>query len=549
MISQEAIEKILGIKTKTDLRPEEMVKKSTFTIFPYNEKECSKEILVFLSLLRVAFIELNIKLINYSDALELVPLLTIVKKFLKICVNDFLYVLLQIFHVEHGYNHIHIGAIFNLAKRHRIKKGIAIIAIGENEISRLPMDYVSSFTRNPIITILDCPPNINEQSNFSDHFNLAMNMFSYNMTQIVILADKEKWIIYNFNASHPVYSIHHSFKENILSALIPKVAAPIIPPFLSDFIIKTEDFDVDTEPYKSLADDFIDGGILFNETNLYPPGKKVNELPFRNGFYRWIGQIHLDYRSGMSFGFLARQLSSSPGLLIPYADFLREHPTANTSKDYFIYGEHIYVALEIDCGKYYLCIPPVWIMTQRSGSDKTHINIHKDILLLGLVDGEMYLRTPRGTKLKKDYRPSFDTKVILAHAVGNVIISSVINHLSNHDRKQGNFSEHITKNGAAIVHWHGYIRKSLVPSGWSIHGFRNPHVACSTAQSAIYALRGKLDAFNDLLRTSQIYRGDVHIEPHHGTNITFTSIQELARFLLKTPGTSELGNKYLKDYL
>ena len=44
MISQEAIEKILGIKTKTDLRPEEMVKKSTFTIFPYNEKECSKEI-------------------------------------------------------------------------------------------------------------------------------------------------------------------------------------------------------------------------------------------------------------------------------------------------------------------------------------------------------------------------------------------------------------------------------------------------------------------------------------------------------------------------
>jgi hypothetical protein len=102
--------------------------------------------------------------------------------------------------------------------------------------------------------------------------------------------------------------------------------------------------------------------------------------------------------------------------------------------------------------------------------------------------------------------------------------------------------------GAAIAHWHGYIRSDLIPEGWPVYGNSNPHVACSTAQSAVYALDGKLNSFNRvMMKGKENYKGDIHIEPHHGSNITFTSIHELAKFFLKNPNASVLGNKYLVE--
>jgi hypothetical protein len=156
----------------------------------------------------------------------------------------------------------------------------------------------------------------------------------------------------------------------------------------------------------------------------------------------------------------------------------------------------------------------------------------------------MHLRTPVGTKVHRDYRPSFDTKVILAHAVGNSVVASI---LAMTDPKS-DFLAHSRNDGLALVHWHGYIRRELVPAGWTVHGQRNPHVACSTAQSAVFALAGKLEAFAPTLKEGKPYRGDIHIEPHHGTNATFDSISGIAKFLLETPESSVLGNRYLGDY-
>ena len=548
MISEQAVRKILGIEDKVDLKLEDMAKRLTFTVFPFDAKKISRNSLIFLDLLQASLLELGIKILPYNDTLEKTPLTKIAKRFLKINVNNFLYLILQVLRVEHAYYFIHPGAILNLAKRERIRKGTTIIAVGENETSKLPIDYTSSFTRNTVITILDCPSEINEQTDFAKHFDTAMDAFSYHMTQIAIFVDQNKWVVYNFNASHPIYPLHSDFTENVLEAIIPKVAAPIHPPLLKDFIIEPETFNIDTEPYSSLINDFIDGGALFNETKLYPRGKKVDSLPFRSGFYKWIGRIHLDHRSGMSYGFLARQLPSEPEPLIPLSKFPVSANDLLDGRDFFVYLGHLYIVLEIESKKYCLKVPPVWVLTQRSGSDKTRINIREDFLLLGLVDGKMYLRTAKGTKLRRDYRPSFDTKVILAHAIGNSIISSLLEFTSDSTNKSSEFVKHMKTDGLAIIHWHGYIQRKLIPPGWSVHGYLNPHVACSTAQSAIYALSGKLNVFNETLTSGEVYKGDVHIEPHHGTNITFVSIIDLARFLLSAKRVSELGNRYLGDY-
>jgi hypothetical protein len=68
--------------------------------------------------------------------------------------------------------------------------------------------------------------------------------------------------------------------------------------------------------------------------------------------------------------------------------------------------------------------------------------------------------------------------------------------------------------------WHGYVPENKLPNNYFLHGTNNLPVACSTPQSSIYALAGKLHAFQSSIFEQNIYRGDVHIEPHHGTNVT-----------------------------
>lgn len=546
MLSQESIEKILGIEPGTDLTPEAMASKLVLTVFPYDLKTISRPVFEYFEKFQAALRELGVTFIPYDEALITIPIRKVLKRFFRIIFNNLFFAVFEIFGIEHGYYHVHSGALLNLLKRRRVKRGVSIIVLGENQTSHLPIDYSSSFTNNTIVTILDIPNGIGRGSDFEKHFDTAMNTFSYHMTHLAIMVDENNWLLYNFNASHPIYPIDSNLKTNLLKSLIPKISAPIKPPLLKDFILEKDGFDTKAEPYKSIIGDFIKGGQLFRETKLYPSGKKVDGLPFRNGFYRWIGKIHLDHRSGMSYGFLAYQLPVSTPQVISLDKFIQAHEGLSETSDCFVIDNHLHVALNFLGKRVVLRVPDVWVLTQRSGSDKTNIDPVSDLLLLGLKDGKMYIKTARGARLRRDYKPSFDTKVILAHAVGNAMIAALMRSLPDYDETKYAFVDRLSTKGAAIVHWHGYIRKDMIPNGWFVHGNSNPHVACSTAQSAIYALSGKIPSFySSLVQGIPTYQGDVHIEPHHGTNITFTSISDLASFLLKNPQASRLGNAYL----
>jgi len=47
------------------------------------------------------------------------------------------------------------------------------------------------------------------------------------------------------------------------------------------------------------------------------------------------------------------------------------------------------------------------------------------------------------------------------------------------------------------------------------------------------------------LENNDDYLGNIHIEPHHGTNISFPSLKDLGEFFLSAPNISRLGNYYL----
>jgi hypothetical protein len=295
-----------------------------------------------------------------------------------------------------------------------------------------------------------------------------------------------------------------------------------------------------------LIKDLSDGANLLEKTKLFPSGKKIDELPFRDNFHKFIGKLHLDNRSGMSFGFISKQLPVTLNTILTLDETEKKYGSLLSDKDYFRDSQgDIHIIFDIPKrGVFSLKIPDVWVLSLRSGSDKTHFQPDQDLLLLGLSSkGEMWMKFPNGVKVHEDYKPSFDTKVILAHAVGNAIIASILNYTN----PEADFVKQIKLSGISISHWHGYFKEDLVPSNCLIYGFKNLHVACSSPQSALYALGGKLEAFTQLSLDGGSHQGDIHVEPHHGINISFPSLVTLAEYLIKNPEASKLGNIYLKQ--
>lgn len=548
MLSQEAIQKILGIDEKVHITPEKMADELNVTFFPYNEKTVSSEVLQFLNQLKKTFLELKVNVVPYNEALVKIPKSKIFRRVYLLLLNNLLFFFERILLKKSYRNFVEFAAIKRLLLRPvRIKSGISIIAVADSKATELPIDYTSSFRNSSVVTLLDMPANITEKSTFHEHFDTAMKLFAEHMTNIVIGINKKEWILYNFNASHPVYPLKENFRENILKALISKIVAPIRPYRFSDFIVKSSNFNITDEPYRSLINDFVLSGALLDKAGLYPKGKKIDDLPFRNQFYKLIGKIHLDNRSGMSYGFLSLQMPISLPVLISYEKSSHRRDFQLAKKDYVVKEDGaIFVALELPQGKYILEIPKVFVLSQKSGSDKTNFNAKKDLIKIGLINGRMTLETPKGLVLTSDFKPSFDTKVILAHAVGNAIVGAVISHFRNDSK----FVKLLTEQGMALVHWHGYVGPQFIPKNIYVHGANNPHVSCSSPQSAIYAIDGKLKMFQQAWISNETdYLGDMHIEPHHGTNMTFPSLQEFSRFVSSHSEIAALGNRYLDLYL
>ena len=533
MISQEAIQKILGIDEKVYLTPTEMADRLNITFFPRIGKNIDKDAIDFSEKLKKSFEELKVNIVPYENSLEKVSWLSSFRRIGFLLHNNLSYFLGKLSGKKSEILRIPIKTLPSLVRRRRLKRGISIVVLGDQPTGNLPMEYIYSFKDNSVINIVDFPDHINEESDFEKHFDTAMGMFSYHMANIIIAVDDKKWMLYNFNASHPIYPIDSTINKRILKALIPKIVAPIRPHKFSEFIIKTDNFSLNDTEHRETVGDLISGAKLFGQTNLYPTGRQINLLPFRNNYYRWIGKLHLDNRNGMSFGFLARQMA----VRLPTVTVLE----LAQEKDYFIRDGRVNLVVEIANKYISFELPDVWVLSQRSGSDKTNINPDKDLLKIGLSHGKMMIQTPEGLELHEDYKPSFDTKVILAHAIGNVIVATISKYLGINE----SFVHRMETEGLALSHWHGYINEKYIPEGCLVHGTNNPHVACSSPQSAIYALAGKLDSFKQSIDKKIVYNGDVHVEPHHGTNITFTSIQDLASLFIKNPETTALGNKYL----
>jgi hypothetical protein len=226
--------------------------------------------------------------------------------------------------------------------------------------------------------------------------------------------------------------------------------------------------------------------------------------------------MFLDQRTGMSYGFFARQL---PMTVRPAQELatlngkLGSLDWDNASVQFV--EDRQYVCIRLNGHAYVVEVPEVWVMSTRSGCKKTNINPRRDLVRMGLSRGRVIFETPAGITSSDDCKPSYDTITILAHALGNALIASILMTID----PKSEFPSILRDKGITLSHWHDYPQRNDIPDGYYMHGTKNPPVSCSTPQSALYSLLGKFTALKQSLDAGTPYLGDVHIEPHHGTNM------------------------------
>ncbi len=462
---------VLKLSPSVPLKPRQMANSLSVTFYPPHEE--SPRLERFVARLKRTFENLGVEIIPFEDAL-LPP------------------------------------------RKERLRPGIVVIEQGEGKTEDLAIHRVSSVNKNPLVALFDRPAPVHGKASLQEKLDSIVEVLAWNLIHVPIFVQDDTWTVCTMNGGVVECRNDDNITDDVLYALVPKLTAQVVPPTQADVTFRKDALNVEAEGLMPFVDDLIDSTRIWRDNGLMLSHTSVDNLTYRDSFSRRIVSYFLDNRTGMSYGFLARQLPLQVRPAIPrhaappafrQSDW-RESPVQR------IDGE-TYGLVAIGGEEWIVPIPDVSILGTRSGCDKTAIDPSRDIVRLGLHDGELVFDIPVGIETS-DCRPSYDTHTIIAHAVGNAIVASILKARGQEDV----FTKSLSNFGLSLSHWHGFIQENEAPEGYYRHGASNPSVSCSTPQSAIYSLVGKLMALERCLAEGGDYRGDIHVEPHHGTNIS-----------------------------
>lgn len=353
---------------------------------------------------------------------------------------------------------------------------------------------------------------------------VGVNTLIKNFSEIVIGVDSNKISILNMNLSDSVFPTE-SVDEFVCKSLIPKIFVPIQPLPISRFEIGEYD------PKQSIyASELVRLGKELASTELLPSGFKINDVIKRQS-HRDIVDWMANGRTGVSYGFVA--YAEPPQYVgdveISEWDWNSLLPIEGFSSDELRQNEigRRYIKTKIKEKYVFKQLPDIWLVSSRSGSNKTNLNLETDVLRIGLQD-RLLLQLPTGIDpAAGDIKPSYDIYVMVAMALAAAL-----------------YVPKLIENGAPIVHFHGYPSREWFKSeNEYCTGVHNPSVPCGTYESGIFnflGIRNLVDRYGSDIALACL------IEPDHGTNIIAADWEYLVA-RIKTgveQGQIELGGKH-----
>jgi len=400
------------------------------------------------------------------------------------------------------------------------------------KISGWADDFTARYVQDPfntqIITLMPLEPEFADGSTTYDRkIAIGLKNLISTMSEIVMGIAPDRFSLVNMNLSDSIYE-NEQLDDFILNSLIPKIYAPIKPPVLNRF--KKGEYDPAESVFvKQLAE----LGKQVEPTSLFPQGSKFSEKINRLS-HRDVVEKILEGRTGVSYGFIA--LAEAPryegDVTITKEEWNKLKKVESLNDEMVREAENgrWYVKTVIREKEIYQQVPDIWIVTSRSGSDKTNLDPDKDVVRIGLIKGKLSLETPKGVDLhRRDIRPSFDTYVILAQALAAAL-----------------YMPELIKEGLPILHFHGYPDPSWFGNSEYYAGARNPSLPCGTVEAALLnysAIYEVANANGDNIKMLCL------VESDHGVNILGLDRDYLVHRL--SEGVDEghilLGGKYLPD--
>ena len=356
--------------------------------------------------------------------------------------------------------------------------------------------YVEDPTNTQVIVLSDINYDfINPLTKYQEKIRIGINTLIKTFSEIVIGISPEQISILNMNLSDSTF-FKSEMDAFVSNSLIPKVFVPITPLLMSRFKI------AQYNPYMSkYTPKLVKLGQELASTGLLPPGFKLAELIKRKS-HRDIVNVIVNGRTGVSYGFVAYAeppyYVGKPEIstyewdkLLPVAGFssneIRKNDESRRYIKIIINGEYVFKQ-----------IPDIWLVSSRSGSNKTDLNLEEDIIRIGLKD-DLHLQLPVGSLSRKsDFKPSYDIYVMLAISLAAAL-----------------YTPELIKNGAPIVHFHGYPAFDWFKENEYCVGVNNPSVPCGTYESGVFNFLGLSNLASQQTKNIKLVS---LIEPDHGTN-------------------------------
>ncbi|MGF1671017.1 MAG: hypothetical protein ACFCU6_11255, partial [Balneolaceae bacterium] len=344
----------------------------------------------------------------------------------------------------------------------RVKEGIVIVQQGTGRDDQLAINLVSSLHGNTVVGLFDEPAPIPSNPTLQQTLDSIAGAMAWNLIHVPIFVEENSWTICTMNGAVIKCGDWNNQKNDVLKSLIPKLSAQVVPPKRDEIVYREKQFDPVKQGYETFIKDFMNSAKIWQDNGLMLAHTSIDDLKHRNRYFKRIVSIYLDNRTGMSYGFMVKQLPADPAPAIEFEtapQLLKKAARKNVTL--IQHNGKNYAKADLFGKEWLVHIPNIWVLSTRSGCNKTNLDPEKDILKLGLHNGEITIETPKNISAE-NCRPSFDTYAILAHCTGNVIIAGVLKKLY----PDAIFPRVLRQNGLSLSHWHGYPDKEYPLPGY-----------------------------------------------------------------------------------
>jgi len=409
----------------------------------------------------------------------------------------------------------------------KLRPGVVVVEQGEGASENLAIHHLASLYQNPLVILLDAPAPAGLDGGPQDVLDAIVGQLAWHLVHLPVFVGEDEWTACTMNGA-VLRGATDDLDAFVARSLIPKLTAQVAPPRRDVVTVREGAFaPLHLPGARAMADDFAAAGAAWAENGLMLAHTSLDALAYRDRHARRIVAAYLDQRTGMSYGFLLRQLPVDVSPALPRADAPADVVEALAHAPLVRVEGEAWAGVTVAGQEWAIPVPDVWVVSTRSGCKKTEVDPARDLVRMGLENGRIVLETPAGMPAGSA-RPSYDTLVMLTHAVGNVLVSALQRTLTP---ESAPLADALAGEGPTASHWHGYVPEGTAPEEFASHGAANPPVSCSTPQSAVYALAGKLAAYEAALSAGDPFQGDVHVEPHHGTNLVGAiSLEDAARW-------------------